>query len=82
LNYVGTQHNSYTIDIDKGNRNCYNCRSFGHLARNCRNRGIRGRTGEGRRLEYRNGNNRQSRMIKGGNEQENLNGNRNLIVLN
>jgi len=32
------QHNPYAMDIDKGNRNCYNCRGFGHLARNYRNK--------------------------------------------
>jgi len=47
-----TQHNPYTMDINQGNRNCYNCGGFGHLARNCRNRGTGNRIGEGRRLEY------------------------------
>jgi len=58
--------------VDQENRNCYNCGKFRHLARNCRNRGIGNRIGEGRRLEYGQGNNRQS----------NLNGDRDLIVLN
>jgi len=45
--------NQYTIDIDRGNRNCYNCGEFGYLARNCRNRRIGDRIGKDRRLEYR-----------------------------
>jgi len=60
--------------VDRENRNCYNCRGFGHLARNCRNRSTRGRIREGRRLEYVNGNNSKRRMIEG-------NRNENLIVL-
>jgi len=68
-----TQHNPYTIDIDRNNRNCYNCGRFGHLAKNCRNRETGNRTGEGRRLECRNRNNRQMRRIEE-NEQNNLNG--------
>ena len=67
--------NLYAIDVDRENRNCYNCGGFGHLARNCRNRGTGGRIRKGRRLEYRNGNNKQRRMIKGENRQDNnLNG--------
>ena len=50
------QWDLYTIEVDKGNQNCYNCRDFGHLARNCKNRGIRDKIGEDRRLEYRNKN--------------------------
>jgi len=56
------QCNPYTIDVDRGNRNCYSYGTFGHLARNCRNRGIRNRIGEGKRLEYGN-----RRMIEKGN---------------
>ena len=63
------------------NRNCYNCRDFGHIAKNCRNREIGGRIREDRRLEY-GGNNRQKRMIEEGNEQSNLNRKWNLILLN
>ena len=54
----------YTIEVDRGNRNCYNYGYFGHLARNCKNSGIGGKIGESRRLEYRNGSNRQRRMIE------------------
>ena len=53
-----------------GNRNCYNCRGFGHLARNCRNRRTKGRIREGRRLEYMNNG-----------QENNLNRDRDLIVL-
>jgi len=67
------QHNPYTMDVDWGNRNCYNCGGFGHLARNCRNREIENRIGEGRRLEYGSNGNNGQRRIEGGNEQNNLN---------
>ena len=73
------QYNLYTIDVNRGNWNCYNCKKFGHLVRNCRNRGTGNRIGEGRRLEY--GNNRQRLMIEGGNKQSNLNRDGDLIVL-
>ena len=66
--------------MDWENRNCYNCRGFGHLARNCRNRGIGNRIGEKRRLKYGQ-NNRQRLMIEEENGQSNLNGDRDLIVL-
>jgi len=69
-----TQYNSYAMDVDQENRNCYNCRGFGHLARNCRNRRIRNRIGEGRRLEYSSNENNGQRRIEGGNRQDNLNG--------
>ena len=42
--------NLYAIDMDRGDRNCYSCKSFKHLARNCRNK--ENKIGEGRRLEY------------------------------
>ena len=75
---VFAQHNLYAMDVNRGNRNCYNYRGFGHLARNCRNRGMGNKIGEGKRLEYRN-----RSMIKGGNENNsNLNEDRDLIVLN
>ena len=69
----------YTMKVDQGNRNCYSCRSFRHLARNCRNKGTGGRIRERRRLEYRN--NRQRRIIEEENEQNNLNRDGDLIVL-
>ena len=50
------------------------------MARNCRNKKIGNRIGERRRLEYRQ-NNRQKLMIEGNKEQNNLNRERNLIVL-
>ena len=65
-----TQRNSYAMDVDRRkNRNCYNYRGFRHLARNCRNRRTGNRIGEGRRLEYE------------GNGKQNLNGERDLILL-
>jgi len=69
------------MNMDRNNRNCYNCERFGHLARNCRNSGMRNRIGEDRRLEYGNKNNRQRRSEEG-NEQNNLNGKQDLILLN
>ena len=57
------------MDVNRRNRNCYNCGEFGHLAKNYRNRGTGNRIGEGRRLEYQN------------EGQSNLNGDRDLIVL-
>jgi len=68
------QQDPYAMKVDRGNRNCYNCRDFEHLARNCRNRRTEGRIEKNKRLEYRNGSNRQSKMIEGGNKQSNLNG--------
>ena len=70
-----TQCNSYAMDVDCGNKNCYSCGGFGHLARNYRNR--ENRTREERRLEYG-----QKLIIEGGNEQgnSNLNKERDLIV--
>ena len=46
------QCNLYAMDVNQGNRNCYNCRGVGHLARNYKNRGIRNRIGKRRKLEY------------------------------
>jgi len=67
------------MEVDKGNRNCYNCGGFRHLTRNCRNRGAESRIGKGRRLKYEN--NEQRKMIEGKNKQSNLNEDRDLIVL-
>jgi len=69
-------HNPYAMDIDRGNRNCYNCGEFGYLARNYRNRKIGGRIRKGRRLEYRRNEQRTEN-----NGQSNLNGEGDLIVL-
>jgi len=72
------QHNPYAMNVDRANRNCYSYGGFGHLSRNCRNRGIGNRIEKGRKLEYGN-----RRMIEEGNGQNNsnLNGNRDLIIL-
>ena len=57
---VFVPHNSYAMEVDQENRNCYNYREFGYIARHCRNRGIEGRIEEEKRLEYRgNENNEQ-----------------------
>jgi len=62
--------------VDYANRNCYNCRGFGHLARNCKNRRIENKIEEERRLEYI-----ERRMIERENKQSsNLNRKGNLIV--
>ena len=66
---VFTQHNLYAIDVDRGNRNCYSCREYGYLAQNCRRQNI----GQGRRVEYKDNKNYR---------QNNLNRERDLIVLN
>jgi len=77
------QHNLYVIDVDRNNRNCYNCGGFRHLARSCRNRDTGGRIGKERRLEYRNGNNEQKERIEGGNKNNsNLKRNQDLMLLN
>jgi len=59
------------MEVDKSNRNCYNCGEFGYLARNYRNRTEQNRIGEERRLKYRD---------NGKEEQNNLNGERDLIL--
>ena len=74
-------HNLYSMDMDRGNWNYYNCRRFGHLARNYKNRRTGGRIREERRLEYSNRNNEKRRIIKYG-QDSNLNGDGGLIVLN
>jgi len=66
------------MDVDRReNRNCYNYGGFGHMAKNCRNRGIENRIGDGRRLEYG-----QRLKIEENDRQRNLNGKRDLVVLN
>ena len=74
----------YAMEVDRTNRNCYNCGGFRHIARQCRNRGTEERIREERRLRYReNRNNRQRLRIEGGNRQKNnLNRDKNLIALN
>jgi len=62
------RRNPYVMEVDR-KRNCYSCRGFRYLVRNCRNRG---RIGQGRRIEYGDNSN---------NRQRNLNGEKNLIVL-
>ena len=48
------------MEVDYGNRNCYNCERFRHIARYCRNKGTEDRIGKGKRLKYRgNKNNEQ-----------------------
>jgi len=59
-------YNPYTIEVNHGNRNYYNCGGFEHLARKYRNRKKGGRIMKGKRLEYEE-NNRQRGMIKEGN---------------
>ena len=62
---VFTLQNPYAMEVDRGNKNCYNCGSFEHITRHCRNRKTEDRIGEGRRLEYRgNKNNKERRMIE------------------
>jgi len=78
---VFTQCNPYTIDVDRGNKNCYNCGGFGHLTRNYRNRGTENRSGKRRKLEYGQ-NNRQRLRIKRENGQKHFFGERDLIVFN
>jgi len=77
-----SQQDLYVIEVDHRNKNCYNCKGFGHLARNCRNRETGDRIGKERRLEYENRNNRQRKMIEGENKQDNnLNRKQDLILL-
>ena len=72
------QYNSYAMNMDRKNQNCHNCGGFRHLARNYRNRGTGNKIRERKRLEYR-----KRRIIEGENKNNNnLNGNKDLIVLN
>ena len=61
------------MNIDRRNRNYYNCGEFGHIAKNCRNKEIKDRIKKERRLKYSNKNNGQRRMIERGNRNDNLN---------
>jgi len=70
------QHNPYAIEVNRRNKNCYNCRRFGHLVRNYRNRRTRNRIGKKRRLEYR-----QRLVMEENNRQCNLNGEEDVVVL-
>ena len=70
------QHNLYAMKVNQGNRNCYSCRGFGHLARNCRSRGARNRIGKRKRLEYK-----QRMTMEGNHRQNNLNREEDLVVL-
>jgi len=75
-----SQQDLYAMEVDCENRNCYNYRRFGHLVRNWE---IRDRIGESRRLEYREKeSNEERKIIEEENGQNNLNGDKNLIVLN
>jgi len=65
------------MEVDRGNKNCYNCGGFKYLMRNCRNRETGNRIRKRRRLEYR-----QRLATEGNNEQYNLNGEEDLVVLN
>jgi len=46
-------YNPYAMDIDR-ERNCYNCREFGHIVKNYRNWRFMGHK---RRMEYGNNSN-------------------------
>ena len=45
-------YNSYAINVNRRNQNCYNCRGFRYLARNYRNR--ENKIEKSRRLKYGN----------------------------
>jgi len=63
------------MEVDRG-RNCYACRSFGHMARHCRNEGRR-RLIDKRRVEYGGG-----RIEKIFDNSNNLKEGKNLELLN
>ena len=71
------QRNPYAMDVDQENKNCFNCRRFGYIARNCRNKGTGNRIEKGRRLEYG-----QMLAIEENNRQNNLKEKENLIIFN
>ena len=33
----GMRRDPYTMEVDQRNKNCDNCRKFGHMAKHCRN---------------------------------------------
>jgi len=70
--YTGfmSRYNLYTMDVDR-ERNCYNCRDFGHITRSYR---LRETTGQGRRLEY-------GGSQDNGQHSDNLNREKDLVVL-
>jgi len=41
------------MEVNRRNRNCYNCGGFKHLVKNYKNRGTENRIGKERRLEYK-----------------------------
>ena len=62
------QCNLYAIDMDRRNKNCYICEGFDYLAQNYRRQNI----GQKRKVKYENNKNY---------EQNNLNGERDLMVI-
>jgi len=54
-------YNKYAINIDK-ERNCYNYRKFGYIAKHCRERENQGRVGQGRRVNYKDNQNNASNL--------------------
>jgi len=60
----GMKKDSYVMDVDR-EKNCYNCRGFGHLAQNYRNWEI---IDQGRRIEYSDNSNNMNNLK----EKENL----------
>ena len=65
------QCNPYAMKIDR-ERNCYDCRGFGHIVQHYRNRGQGSRAMEGRRLEYRGKTERNYEHSDNLKEEENL----------
>jgi len=46
------KRNLYVMEVDQGNRNCYNCGEFGHIAKYCRNWRTGNRITKEKKLEY------------------------------